>query len=222
MKVLRVKIIFAPQFEPFQPYLSLPYLKELLRLYNIQSSYIDCNVDFYNWLFDKKDTLLSPKNKQEEYLLTNIEQAVSNLKNGITNIYQYRWSINVIEEYLQAISTEGFSISLSNLEIENKYDTNSVKNFVYENNNLIYNYFNDKISIIESPTTNFYFFSLVVIEQLPASLIFAKELKNKQSNIKIAFGGPFISRFFNKLHRIEWIKEIVKTRKIDLKVILSA
>jgi radical SAM superfamily enzyme YgiQ (UPF0313 family) len=204
-----VRIIFAPQFEPFQPFLSLPYLKELLRLYNIQSSYIDCNVDFYNWLFTINNELLSKENKQEKYLLQNIEQAVSYIKNGITDLLIYRWAINVIEEYLQAISTEKLSISLSNLEIENKYDTDSIKDFVYNNGNLIYEYFDSHTDKIIDSDSDFYFFSLAILEQLPASLIFAKELKKRCSNVKIAFGGSFITRFYNKLQKIEWVNEIV-------------
>jgi len=204
-----VRIIFAPQFEPFQPYLSLPYLKGLLNLYDIQSSYIDCNVNFYNWLFEQKEILLPKGIKQNYYLLNNIDSAVSSIKEGADDLFKYRWAINVIEEYLQAISTTNLSVSLSNLEIKNKYDTKTVKEFVFDENNLIHKYFNNHVDKIINKSNDFYFFSLAVIEQLPASLIFAKEIKKRQTNSKIAFGGPFIARFYHKLQNEEWINQIV-------------
>lgn len=206
----KVRIIFAPQFEPFQPYLSLPYLKELLKRYDIQSSYIDCNVDFYNWLFIQKDCLISSDNKQACYLNKNIDTALFYIKNGVDDLYLYRWAINVIEEYLQAISTDDFSISLSNLEISNKYDTEAIKKFVFSENNLLKKYFQDNVSLIINDLYSYYFFSLAVIEQLPASLIFAKEIKRLYPNTKIAFGGPFISRFHDKLKNEDWINKIVE------------
>jgi radical SAM superfamily enzyme len=205
----QVRIIFAPQFEPFQPYLSLPYLKELLRLYEISSSYIDCNVNFYNWLFEQKNILLHKDNKKNIYLSNNINYAVSLVKNGTNDLLQYRWSINVIEEYLQAISAMNLSISLSNIEIENKYDTKAIKEFVYMEDNLIINYFNQNIDTIMPQEYGYYFLSLAIIEQLPASLIFAKEMRRRQPNAKIAFGGPFIARFFHKLQKEKWINQIV-------------
>ena len=204
-----VKIIFAPQFEPFQPYLSLPYLKELLRLYNIPSSYIDCNVDFYNWLFAKKKELLNCESGQETYLSNHIGQAVSYIKTGTTDLSKYRWAISVIETYFQAISTDKFSISLSNFEIENKYDADSIKDFVFTNDSLVHRYFDENYQKIVTSQNNYYFFSLSVLEQLPASLVFANEIKKKKTNVKIAFGGAFIARFFKKLQLVEWITEIV-------------
>lgn len=205
----KVRIIFAPQFEPFQPYLSLPYLKELLRLYKIRSTCIDCNIDFYNWLFRIKHKLLSVDDKQEKYLLDNIEQAVLHIKNEITDLYTYRWAISVIEEYLQVISTERMQILLSNFEIENKYETDKIKDFVYSTGSLIHEYFDDHASMILDHDSDFYFFSLAILEQLPASLIFAKKIKLLCPKAKIAFGGAFVARFYKKFRDIKWIQEIV-------------
>ena len=204
-----VRLIFSPQFEPFQPYLSLPYLKELLRLYNIKSSYIDCNIDFYHWLLKQKNELLSNDKIEDVYLLRNIKHAMSFIKTGTKYLSKYRWAISVTEEYLQKISTQDLSISLSNLEINNKYDSNTIKEFVFGDNNLLFYYFKDNLHKIIVESCGYYFFSLAVIEQLPASLIFAKEIKKQFQGTKIVFGGPFIKRLFNKLNSVEWIKEIV-------------
>ncbi len=206
----KVRIVFAPQFEPFQPYLSLPYLKELLMKYNINSSYVDCNVDFYNWLFEQKENLLTNDSGRNNYLRSNIKTAVSYIKkNNIIDLIKYRWAINVIEEYLQAISDDNLIIALSNLEIHNKYDTNSIKDFVFSDYNLILKYFQSQKNYIIESDCNFYFFSLAIIEQLPASLLFAKEIKKILPSVKIAFGGPFIARFYHKLKKEQWICDIV-------------
>src|SRR3989442_5799509 len=47
---MKARLIFPPQFEPFQPYLSGPYLKGLLCRHGICASVFDANLDFYEWL----------------------------------------------------------------------------------------------------------------------------------------------------------------------------
>ena len=47
------EILLIPQFEPFQPYLSLPYIKSLLINLNENCSINDLNINFYDWLLEK-------------------------------------------------------------------------------------------------------------------------------------------------------------------------
>src|SRR3972149_11534860 len=116
--MINVKIIFSPQFEPFQPYLSLPYIKSLLTQYNIESSYYDANIDFYLWLFkEQRNRLLENNNDRRNYLYKNIENAIASIKSKHTDLIKYKWAINVIDGFLAEISPEGVSISLSGMGV---------------------------------------------------------------------------------------------------------
>lgn len=205
-----VRVIFPPQFEPFQPYLSLPYLKGLLKIYGVDGKCFDANVDFYWWLFREYKKTRWQNSAQEEYLWSNIDNAVAVLKAIPQNIFKYRWAVNVTDEYLKAISPNGVRISLTSLSIGNKYSSNDLFDYLQSDDNIFQQYFEyaqDKI--LGSPETRYYLFSLVVLDQLGPALAFSREIKKVYPNAKIVFGGSMVSRFYKKLVSISWLSEIV-------------
>lgn len=210
--MIKAKIIFAPQFEPFQPYLSLPYLKSLLKIYGIRSNCYDANVDFYWWLFRNKKHLLQNSNavSQTYYLYTNIDKALQIVLKGDKKLYNYRWAMSLMDEYLIAVSPPEVRITLSAMGIKNKYSSSDLKTYIYYKYNIFNEYFEfAKENILEDGDTQYYLFSLVVLDQLGAALSIAKEIKEYRPNSVIVFGGAMVSRFYKRLVKIEWLKEIV-------------
>lgn len=204
------QIIFPPQFEPFQPYLSLPYLKGLLKIYDIENKCFDANMDFYWWLFTHWKKKRSLHSSLEEYLYSNIGDAVRVLMNIPQNLWKYKWAVNVVDEYLKAVSPDGVKISLTSLTIGNKYSSEDLRNYLQSPNNIFREYFKYVQSEILGPqNTNYYLFSLVVLDQIGAALTFAKEIKRRRPQSKIVFGGPFVSRFYKRLVTLPWLSEII-------------
>ncbi len=205
-----VHIIFPPQFEPFQPYLSLPYLKGLLKAYGIESKCFDVNIDFYWWLFKEWEKERSPRSDREEYLCAKVDDAVEILGSVPQNLSKYRSAINVVDEYLKAVSPEGLKISLTSLAIGNKYSSEDLCICLQDPNNIFREYFDYvQNDILGSKDVQCYMFSLVVLDQLGAALAFSKEIKARRPHAKIVFGGPMVSRFYKRLTNIPWLSEIV-------------
>jgi len=206
----KVQIIFPPQFEPFQPYLSLPYLKGLLKIYEIDSKYYDSNVDFYWWLIREYKKEHWPDSPQKEYLWENIDEAIQTLYMVPQSYFKYRWAISVADEFLEALSPQDIKISLTSLTIGNKYSSKDLYQYLNSSENVFNEFFEYAINkILGLDETVYYFFSLVVLDQLGAALTFARQIKSIKPQAKIAFGGPMVSRFYKRLVAIPWVKNIV-------------
>src|SRR5262249_38735656 len=122
MRTPSVHIIFPPQFEPFQAYLSGAYLKSLLGAYGISASTFDANIEFYEWLIACGKKQLPWRTLPDEnldYLRENIDYAISCCRTAPGSLLQYRWAINVIDQYLHAISPRGVRIGLTYLKVGN-------------------------------------------------------------------------------------------------------
>jgi len=204
------QIIFPPQFEPFQPYLSPAYIKGFLKIHGFDSNSFDANIDFYWWFFRERKESYSPCSKREEYLCSNVDDAVRTLKTAPQNLFEYRWAINVVDEYLKIVSPTGVKIKLDSLTIGNKYSSEDLRSYIENHNNIFKIYFQCiQSKILSSQDTQYYFFSLVVLDQLGASLTFAAEIKRQRPYAKIVFGGPMVSRFYTRLVNLPWIHKIV-------------
>lgn len=205
-----VKIIFPPQFEPFQPYLSPAYIKGLLEIHGFDSNCFDANIDFYWWLFREWKRSHPPCSKREEYLHPNVNDAVRTLKATPQNLFEYRWAINVIDEYLESVSQKGMKIKLNSLTIGNKYSSEDLRNYLRSPNNVFKEYFQYvQNKILGTLDTQYYLFSLVVLDQLGAAVTFAEEIKRLRPYAKIVFGGPMVSRFYKRLINVPWLHKVV-------------
>jgi len=207
----RISIIFPPQFEPFQPYLSLPYLKGLLRNHGIECYCFDANIDFYWWLFINQRECYSCYNShRKNYLASHIESACYILKEIPNDLTEYRWAINVVDEYLKEISPCGVNISLTSLSIGNKHSSEDLLNYISSPENIFRKYFEyARRKIIINPNIKYYLFSLVVLDQLGPALTFAKEIKKMHPKVKVIFGGPFVARYYKRLISLKWINKVV-------------
>ncbi|MCK4501346.1 radical SAM protein [Candidatus Babeliales bacterium] len=209
MKTL-FQIIFPPQFEPFQPYLSLPYIKGLLKIYGIESKCFDANIDFYWWFLKEWKQRGLPRSAQEEYLLANVEDAIRVLKTVPQHLWKYRWAVNVVDEYLSAVSPQGLKISLTSLTIGNKYSSEDLRPYLQGPDNIFRNYFNGmRSALLGSPDTKYYLISLVVLDQLGAAATFAQEIKRERPEAIIVIGGPMVSRLYKRLIDMTWLREFV-------------
>lgn len=204
-----IKIIFPPQFEPFQPYLSLPYLKALLKIYGYNSTCFDANLDFYWWIFTKLNAEKSTIDERTRYLINNISKALEIIRSIPEKFTDYKWAINVMDEYLSALSPPNINISLNSLSIGNKYASDNLYDYVKNENNIFKTYFIDSEKIfLNNPKADIYFFSIVVPDQLPAALTFANEIKLRQPESIIVAGGPLISHIYHRLISLPWIKDL--------------
>lgn len=203
MKYQNVKIIFPPQFEPFQPYLSPAYIKGLLNLYGIESKCFDANIDFYWWLLNKKFS-----SSREKYLSPNIKIACSILKNIPASIYEYKWAINVINEHLGLLNAS-IDINLTSLSLSNNYSLFELQKYFRSPNNIFRKYFRYAQEKILDFNYEYLFLSIVVLDQFLAALTLSDEIKKRNKKVKIVFGGPFVTRFYKKFSNIQWINEIV-------------
>lgn len=206
------QIIFPPQFEPFQPYLSLPYLKALLKIYGFQSTCFDANVDFYWWLFKKAQNANTPSCPRKRYLFSNVMKVVEIMRAIPQDLLEYRWAINVADEYLKAVSSPGVEISLTSLTTGNRYSSDDLQEYLQSKDNIFRDYFAyAEENILGPPGVKFYMFSLVVLDQLGAALTFAQEIKSRRPDAEIIVGGPLISRLYPRLVKIPWIHQIFDT-----------
>ena len=204
-----IKLIFPPQFEPFQPYLSLPYIKGLLKIYNIDATCFDANIDFYWWLFKKAKNANVASCLRKRYLISNVTKAIEIMQAIPKNLWEYRWAINVSDEYLKAVSPPDVEISLTSLTIGNKYSSDNLQEYLQSKDNIFRDYFAHVEKKILGPSSvELYMFSLVVLDQLGAALTFAQEIKSRRPHAKIIVGGPLVSRFYQRLVKIPWIHEL--------------
>jgi hypothetical protein len=204
-----VGIIFPPQFEPFQAYLSGPYLKSLLARCGVRTSVFDANIDFYEWLVaqaQKRTVWPMAANDSAGYLRDHVGQAVDLLRSGPRSVPEYRWAINVADEYLRAISPEGLKIGLAYLQVGKRHSASDLDAYVARSNNILRLYFDyASDSLLGPPGVSTYLLSLVVIDQLAAAVVFAREIKQRRPGARVVIGGPAVSRLYRQLMRVPWI-----------------
>lgn len=206
-----IHIIFPPQLEPFQSYLSGPYLKGFLATYGQDAAVIDANIDFYDWLLTFETRTIPWKTHHHpnlEFLRSNVSDAVASLKRAPTSLLDYRWAINVVDEYLAAVSPEGVKIGLSCLKVGNRYSDEHLRTYLDDENNLFSHYFSEAADSILGPeSVNVYLFSLVVIDQLPAAVAFTREIKKRRPHSRVFIGGTIVSRLHTQLKAVPWLVE---------------
>jgi len=206
-----VRIVFPPQFEPFQAYLSGPYLKSLLAQHGIVASVFDANIDFYDWLVaqaEKRIPWPTAKSESGEYLREHVGQAVDILRSDPQSLLEYRWAINVADEYLRAISPVGVKIGLTYLKVGNRYSSSDLRAYLDRPENIFRLYFEyASESLLGPQSVSKYLLSLVVIDQLAAAIAFAREIKRRRPGAQIIIGGPVVSRLHRQLISVPWISQ---------------
>lgn len=205
----RIQILFPPQFEPFQAYLSAPYLKGVLASYGEEAGVFDANIDFYEWVLSlaKRPIPWQTKNHPNlDFLRGEVGAAVAALKRTPESLLGYRFAINVVDEYLGAIAPEGIKIGLSYLKVGNRYSDEHLHTYLDDENNLFSRYFAESAEAVLGPeSVGTYLFSLVVIDQLAAAVAFARGIKRFRPHARVFVGGPIVSRLQLQLMAVPWL-----------------
>ena len=206
-----VRVVFPPQFEPFQAYLSGPYLKSLLGQHGIEASAFDANIDFYDWLVaqaEKRIPWPTATSDSGEYLHEHVGEAVEILRSDPQSLLEYRWAINVADEYLRAISPVGVKIGLTYLKVGNRYSSSDLRAYLNRPENIFRLYFEyASESLLGSQSVSTYLLSLVVIDQLAAAIAFAREIKQRRPGARVIIGGPIVSRLRRQIAAVPWIEQ---------------
>lgn len=206
-----IRLVFVPQFEPFQPYLAGPYLKSLLAGYGTAASVFDANIDFYDWLTSHAEAgpawVIKP-NWNSVFLRRNAREVIRGLRHKPNSLPEYRWAINVADEYLRAMSPQGLKIGLMYLKVGNRYSSTDLRSYLDRPDNVFAEYFEDAAGEILGPSdVSLFLFSLVVIDQLAAAVTFAREIKRRRPEARVIIGGPLVSRLHGQLNAVPWIGE---------------
>lgn len=196
-------ILFPPQFEPFQPYLSGPYLKALLARMGVAASFFDANIDFYEWVLKQahhQSSWPTRPTRSDSYLRENVDRAVRILQSEPRSLHDYRWAVNVTDEYLHSVSPADVKLGLTYLKIRNRYSSSELQTYVATPDNIFRQYFDYALEdILGGPDVSTYLLSLVVIDQVPAAVAFSREIKKRRPFARIVIGGPIVSRLHRQL-----------------------
>src|SRR6185295_7723606 len=100
------------------------------------------------------------------YLRKNVQLAIKSLKCDSPSLFQYRWAINVADEYLRTCSPNGTNIGLTYLKVGNRYSSSDLRDYLEKPENIFRQYFEYAVEQLTGPTTvSKYLISLVVIDQ---------------------------------------------------------
>ena len=190
-------------------YLSGPYLKSLLSYFNISASVCDANIGFYVWLLEQcseRVPWVQEPFDRRRYLYRNVKEAIRLLRQRPKDLSEYRWAVNVADEYLRAISPPGVKIGLTCLKVGNPYSSADLKAYLDRPDNMFRLYFEHATrDILGQASVNTYLISLVVVDQLPAAIAFSREIKRHRPDSRIIIGGPLVSRLHRQLAAVPWI-----------------
>ena len=211
-RVRTAHLIFPPQFEPFQSYLAGPYLKALLAEFGITASVYDANIDFYEWLIARHAEEAGERDGSRAwpYLRASVFRALRVIHGGADSLGEYRWAVNVLDEFLRVSSRPEMKVSLTSLKVGNRYSSTDLREYGVCTQNGLLAYFQEREdALLGSEETNTYLLSLVVIDQLAAAMTFAREIKRRRPRARVIVGGPLISRLHRQLQAVPWICETV-------------
>lgn len=200
------QIIFPPQFEPFQPYLSGPYLKGLLARYGIASRVFDANVDFFNWLVEREHA--GGSSRQDHYLADHAGNALEMLRRTPSDLPGYRWAINVLDRYLEMAGRPSGRLGLTRFEIHDRYNSEALRLWA-TSDSLFRAYFTFAKERLAAPDeAPCYLLSLVVMDQLGPAVVLAQEIRKSWPKARIFIGGPLVSRLHRQLTATPWLLDL--------------
>ncbi len=219
---MRTALIFPPQWNPFQPYLSLPSLLAFLKQHGESASLYDANIEFYHYLFsknfqnralDRASSLFEiemDENKASNLLAATaiINDAhdyyamANNLRRGEAygDLPSLRMALSSWESYLSAVSTiySPITISCHGLRIPGLgMDLDRVRDFCenIDSNPFLAYYQDELVSKIVKDNPNIIGISIIGIEQIYPGLTLCKLLKKAIPTAHITIGGSVFSRF---------------------------
>lgn len=207
----KIAIIFPPQFEPFQCYLSGPMLKALLYRHGYESTFWDANIAFYEWVIGRSVDRLQRHeavNGDWAYLCGRASKAVESLRKTPKSLLEYKWAVDVVDQYLGLSCLPHVDMGLTQLRVGNRYRSDDIKSYLGQSGNIFQDFFRSALAMHFRPGVfSVYLISLVVIDQLPAAIALAREIKRTSKEACVIIGGPLVSRLHRQLAAIPWIAE---------------
>lgn len=229
MKVKNIFFIFPPQFEPFQPYLSLPILASVLKEESCSFKIYDFNIDYFNWILTPsyiERSLRDVKTRQDrsdnfifergEYALDHLIEAKRIIGNQeeFADLPKYKWAMNVLRTALEVVSERFSPSKIDFYEARcgpTNYDSHKIYNTI---NDSLLNLFEEFINeivlpILKNNKPDFVGFSLVVHDQLAFTLSLCREIRRLFPEIHLCIGGPLVSRLCQEMSNIPYISQLI-------------
>ncbi len=211
-------LLFPPQFEPFQPYLSLPVLSSALSAKDLCCTCRDYNVEYFRWVLQPDrvcTTLEDLRNRsllldtddegRAKYLAANIEEAVDVARGDrFYDLPAYRWGMDIIRGVLQ-LESRRFSPSSIDLYSarmgESNYGSDAMCKSVEQDSENPYVEFieSEVLPDLKAVGPKSVGFSVVVHDQLGFSLTLSKAIREVLPDKHITWGGPLVSRIYRQI-----------------------
>ena len=144
------------------------------------------------------------------YLRKNVLGAVETIKSQPEDLISYRQAINTVEQYLNAVMPVDVRMGLTYLKVRNPHASDELKDYLDRPDN-IYDAFIDahRERLLGDASVDVYMLSLVVLDQLPASIAIARAVRREKPKARIYIGGPLVSRLSTQLRAIPWIADTI-------------
>lgn len=206
---MSVRIIFPPQFEPFEPYLSGAYLQGFLTALGVSASAVDANVEFYDWMVDRSQGAIlseSPECARRRYLCDHARKARDVLRQTPRSLLHHRWAVNVADEYLRSAARPGVRLGLTHLKVGNGYSSENLCSYLERRDNVLDEFFEFAADwLLGPPAVSTYLLSVAVIDQLPAAIALGRQIKRMRRQAQVLLGGPLVFRLQEQLHASPWL-----------------
>jgi anaerobic magnesium-protoporphyrin IX monomethyl ester cyclase len=231
-----ILLLFAPQWSPFQPPLSLPSLTAWLRRAGYSVSCVDANILLYRWFFSDDFAMrashliapahLSPSARvayrsilgcREEFRrdLETLKESEpdANLEDRQRYVQKHYLAIKAFNSYLASISEISGDFSISPYDFQLSTDSQEsptcLESFANSPPPILNAYTNWLLENYILPR-RFRVVGLSCIgeEQLPFTLLLGKTFKNRFPDRPVLVGGTILSRIFERnVLKPEWFQE---------------
>lgn len=217
-----IKLVFPPFWTPTQPYLALPSLVAYMKMHNYEVEQVDYNLICYNEIFTKsflqycKACKKTENEELDEFIIENVEKMRADFSSSVClDLYNYihtKYFINLVFSYIsECFENEeiDFYHYKCGYNVDNEYEIIEAVNNYFDSQG--FNFFRE---IIERTVSKIYIknndvigLSLTGLNQIIPTLIVAKELKRRYSNVKIFLGGNIPSRWMENITQMKFLFE---------------
>lgn len=234
---MKVKLIFPPNWEVSQPYLSLPSLAAYLRERDIEAEQIDLNIEVYDKMLSKSylQYAKSVMDQRRDYLPENARSRANSLAimynhllHGLEQVKEkfrseQAWNIETylkcksfLEHCLEIWSLAYYPESLKLGLYISQYDWANpeqiIQSVAAKENHIFYPVMSDLLdSIVQD--ADLIGISVSGISQIIPTFILAAMMKEKDPSIKICLGGSIVTRWKDRIHEcvelFNWIDYII-------------
>ncbi len=214
---MKVLLLFPPQFNPTQPYLSIPSLTARLRQEGVQVAVRDLNAEFYQWALSRtavRDALCRLRGsdgahaavkdlarRMGGYLERNVEVAREffRTEGEFYDLGRYHWARSVVSQALAVVGAGWGASSLSLNEFRCAYDYSSSNEAATAardpDSNVIHAFVDTHVlESMRAEHPDLVGLSVSSPFQVIGALTIAHLLKAQRPDVPVVLGGGFFSR----------------------------